>query len=159
MLQMKFGALINVALKAEVVPDALVKQGKALSGNWAVMVTAELADRSRATLLHLLGRATATTETKLWLVNALLACTPDGGCLLRCGGGILREPTRSHEVYQVGAPQSARLNRFDNEPWQLWDLPRPANYSAVQAVQAILLLGSHQEQLGEVRRIVCLGKG
>ena len=97
------------------------------------------------------------------LVDALLACTPDGGCLMRDGDGALREPELRSIPYDANAPPAARLARFDDEPWQLWDDPRRDDARGTAAVtetaRALLLLHQHRNELLELLPPVlpCMG--
>ena len=87
-------------------------------------VTSQHARDGVVTSQRTVGVSSSQRSSHAALVNALLACTPDGGYLMRNGDGSLREPELRGTPYDPSAPAERRLARFDDEPWQLWDDPR-----------------------------------
>jgi hypothetical protein len=86
----------------------------------------------------------------------LLGCTCGGGCLVRGAAAGLREPSLRGRPYDPAAPLAARLDRYDNEPWHLWDM-RPAGAAAPAGlVPALLALGepAHRGALQEALPLV-----
>ena len=67
----------------------------------------------------------ASAAARVALCAALSACV-GGGCLLRSANGTLREPERMQRPYDPHLALPLRLERFDDEPWHLWDLGQPA---------------------------------
>ena len=101
------------------------------------------------------------------LCRSLLACLADGACFQRNHDGSLREPERRLTAYDPDASLSARLARFDDVPWQLWDgreacatqAPAAHNWecettsappSAIQLAAAIRMLSASRELLLDV---------
>jgi hypothetical protein len=99
-----------------------------------------------------------------FVLAAIMGChSPDetGGsvatgktaCMIRNVDGSLREPIARHTPYDPSADMSARVGRFDDIPWQLWDLRNQAsmqNVTAGQIIEQILLLHARKEEIASV---------
>jgi len=83
-------------------------------------------------------------ETPPSLCEMLLGCV-GGACMLRSKDGRLREPAARMKPYDPTDPWEIRVERFDSEPWHLWDLQNKVR--AVSLVDAVRGLRQHRQYL------------
>jgi hypothetical protein len=146
MLAQRFGAAVNTLEPGAVTVKMMGNNSGAY--NIAVGRTARLATDMRAHLLAILRVDQALTTSGALVVEALLGCVGDD-CLNRGPGGRLREPMQRYAPYDYTTSEGERLQRYDYEPWHLWDLPRPVGWVAAEAVAALESLQGHRTQLVE----------